>query len=239
MKYLNLAIAFLMLNSLSAQYSESENTVVFHYDIDYKVELDTTISLNRDHVLSDYIVDQGEDYVEWVYRLNEQRNKSSKKGTFKTNLVNDKGVQNSLVFSLTKNGEMRYDTLSNMVDINMHSKPKKMGFFRKLWNRITMPNVRNLLDKQDIKGSLPEGCMSWVSVSGSRLKCGVEIIKASSEVTMVLKSKNDEIIHSFAQGTLHRGWNNYKWNRGDHKKGTYILSITVDGQTMTQNINFD
>lgn len=239
MKYLNLIIAFLFIHSLSAQYSDNDNTVVFNYDIEYDVALDTAIAVNKNHELSDYILAQEEDYIEWLYRLNEKKNRSARKEVLKANIINDKGQGNSLIFTLTKNGEMRYDTIANMVEINVESKPKKIGFFRKLWNKISMPNVRKILDNQNIQGSLPEGCMSWVSVSRGRLKCGVEIVQPSSEVTMVLKNNNDEVVYTFADGILHRGWNNYKWNRENHKKGTYLLSITVDGQSMTQNVKIE
>lgn len=236
MKYLILILVLLSFNSLQAQYSEIDNTVVFNYDIDYSVELDTTISINRDHKLSNYIADQGKDYVEWVYRLNEQRNKST---AFDANLINDNGDQNTLVFTLTENGETTFDTLVNKVNININSKPKKIGFFRRLWHKIRMPNIRSLINKIDIEGSLPEGCMSWTNVSGSRLKCGVEIVKPSSTVSIFLKDRNKQVVYTFVEGTLHRGWNNYEWNRGDYDKGLYFLEITVDGQTMTQGVNFD
>lgn len=239
MKYLNLIIAFLFIHSLSAQYSDIDNTVVFNYDIDYDVTLDTSIAINKNHVLSDYIVAQDEDYIEWLYRLNDKKNESSNKEMLKSNIISDKGQGNSLIFTLTRDGEIMYDTIANLVEINIESKPKKIGFFRKIWNKITMPNVRKILDDQNIQGSLPEGCMSWVSVSRSRLKCGIEIVKPSSEVVMVLKNKEDEVVHTFVDGILHRGWNNYKWNRGNNKKGSYLLSITVDGECMTQNVKID
>jgi len=236
MKYLNLVIAFLSMTTLHAQYSDKDAEVLFNYDIDFTVALDTTIDINRDHVYADYLADQNDDYIQWVYQLNERRNESIKNESAKTDLIDDRGGENSLVFTLVDDNGVRYDTLSNLVSIDISKKPEKIGFFRKLWNKIRMPNVDRILEEQNIQGSLPEGCMSWVSANKNRLKCGVEIIQPSSEVRMELINSSGVVVHIFADGTLYRGWNNYEWDREDHKKGIYTLSITVDGVCMTQDV---
>lgn len=236
MKYFNLIIALLCITNLAAQYSESENTIMFNYDIDYEVQFDTSLAVNSDHVYSEYLSTQDDEYVQWVYQLNEQRNKSIRSQEGKSSIVSDKEEKNSLIFTLVKNGEVRYDTVSNLVEINLGKKPNKIGFFRKLWNKIRMPNVGNILDEQNLVGSLPKGCMSWVNANDRRLKCGVEIIQPSSDVTMVLFNDKGSVVHTFADETLYRGWNNYRWNRGDHKKGIYTLKITVDGESLSQDV---
>lgn len=236
MKLLTFIFSLALLTNLSAQYSESESSIMFNYDIDYEVQFDTSIMINSDHVYSQYLSEQDDEYIQWVYQLNEQRNKSIKKEGDKTSILSNKAEKNSLIFTLIKDGEIRFDTLSNLVEINLDSKPKKIGFFAKLWNKIRMPSISKVLDDQNIQGSLPEGCMTWVNPNSRRLKCGLEIVQPSSEVTMVLINDEGEIVHTFADAILFRGWNNYRWNRENHRKGKYTLSVTVDGVCMTQDV---
>ncbi len=66
-----------------------------------------------------------------------------------------------------------------------------------------MPSVSNILDEQNIKGTLPDGCMTWVNANKKRLKCGLEIVQPAAEVTMVLLNAKGEVVHTFADETLY------------------------------------
>ena len=99
---------------------------------------------------------------------------------------------------------------------------------------IARKKTKGLLKDMNLQGNLPKGSNSFVHMSRNTMKCGVNVFTSTAHVKIDVYDLKGNLIATLVDDELLQGWNNYKWTRGDHPKGKYQLSISVDDQIRTQ-----
>lgn len=231
MKHFFVLTSFLFFWNTTTAFAQEGNSqsynvsIVDDKDTETCVILDRSIKVNDVHPLMDQFEAESENYITWLYSLNKIWQMDS------TFLPGPKVItKESLVFTITKNGKTRFDTLNNAVDPDKYipnfeangswiSKTKRPYF-----NRID-------IEKQ---GSLPRGSMSYIEAKRKKMECGVLVAKPRSKVTVLIKNLKGETLTVLCDEYRLKGWSNFKWKRGGYPRGKYLLSFEVDGQLMTQ-----
>lgn len=178
---------------------------------------------NSEHPLIDFIVSKDEEFIKWMYFVNKKHHN--------TNNMNSNEDFSPITYTVTREGVTSIETIDNCVVLETEQEWDFLGI------RKAIGKIRSLdaLEKQNLRGDLPEGAMTWISANKKRLKCGVNVPSTNAHVTIQIKSPKGEVIATLVDDELSKGWSNYKWNRVMRKKSTYELHVTVDGQTMIQD----
>jgi len=203
----------------------------------YSITLDFDIRENNNHTHANYFKQQDEAYYLWLYALNKANEQEFWKTHSPKRLLRNSGPNNSLIFSKIYNdGRLVLDTVRNSLHTEDNDENyNRSGGFLGLRKFLAKFRAKHALKKQNLKGRLPEGCMSFVSTNRKGLKCGVQLAANGSKVKIELR-KADQIIKTIVDDKLQKGWNNFEWKRGQYSKGMYALIISVDEHTMSQNV---
>lgn len=235
----NIATLLLLLFTITYAYTQDKKEVYFE---DYVVSLDPSIKTNRSHPYIDHISSQDELYIAWIYAINKKNMQNTPEYEDPAVIINDQDGNNSLIFTLEKKGVITYDTLRNSIhDLSKEKegtwaklKRIKDQFLKTIGSKCQDASSDFLRD-QDLRGSLPKGSMMWHEDKRWGLAFGVKVPNQGAHVQILISDRNGNEVTTIIDKPLRKGWNNFKWKRGQNPRGTYNISITIDGQTMTQN----
>jgi len=198
----------------------------------YAISLDPNLPTNQNHPYIDYFVEQDEEYIVWLYVTNVINAKNTPEYSNPAIIIDDKEGNNSLVFTLKGKDGIRYDTLRNSIHDFRDWKIEQKSFVSRILDRFR--SCGNNFE-QDLQGHLPEGSMIWKEDKNWGLKFGVLVPENDDMVEILIKDLQGRTVTKIIDRELRKGWNNFKWKRGHHPRGIYNLSISINGQTMTQN----
>lgn len=242
MKQITIITSFLLITTfVNAQATAQKQN--------YQVSLDTQIAINNAHPYIDLFSSKDDLYIAWLYATNKKNMKNTPKYANPAVIVDDSDGNNSLIFTLANENGIRYDTLRNSVHEVYESRSQsllnKLRGLSKIfgkdggWSMIGKKkySYRNndMLDFQDLQGSLPEGSMMYLEDKNWGLKFGVKISEFQSQVKITITNEAGSQVSTVVDKELRRGWNNFKWKRKQLPHGMYNISVTIDGHTMTQN----
>lgn len=214
--------------TIQAKGQKSKNA----YFEDYKVRLDLSNQINQSHPYFEHLSQQDELYITWFYANNKKNMKNTPQYADPAVIVSDQDANNSLIFELTNDYEVKYDTIRNSIHDLRKEHDNPWAIFDRLRDRFS---AWHSFDGQDLKGDLPKGSMMWLESKKWGLDFGVLVPKPESHVLVVIKNRKGENIATIIDEQLHKGWNNFKWKRGQNKRGRYNIIVTIDGKTMSQN----
>jgi hypothetical protein len=242
--------------SASAQSNHWFEKLIKEYDAENKIEvsIERSAAQNDNHPYMDRIEEQDYQFVKWLYFINiRQAEESSNEEnigvvikkvlgennfnskTYWSQVIRDKEEHKTpITFTIKEEGQMRYVTINNVVEIEekFENDHNNDGWdFLGIRKSIAKIRKKGLLKDRDIQGDLPKGSMTFINASRNRLKCGVNVPQSSAYVKIDANDLEGNLIATLVDDELRKGWNNYKWTRGDHPKGKYQLSISVDDQT--------
>ncbi len=200
---------------------------------DYQVQLDATLEVNRSHPYIDHFTAQDDLYIDWLYATNKKNMKNSPEYASPATIIKDQDGNNTLIFTLYKEGITFYDTLRNSVHDLSGKHDKAWSFLDRFRSRFWNNNeVRSI---QEPRGNLPEGSMMWLEDKNWGLKFGVLVPAPTAHVHIVISNKKGEQVATIVNSELRKGWNNFKWKRKRNPHGIYNIRVTMNGHTMTQN----
>jgi len=264
-RFFTLIALLILNISLSAQSNHWFQKLIDEYDPENKMEVsvERAVGNNDAHPYMDLIAQKDDQFIKWLYFINihnaeEPGSKNDKKifvetllgeTNFETlsdwslNIRDKKAHKAPIVFTIIEEGQMRYATINNIVVIEEkdNANENNDGYSDGGWDifgirkGIAKLRVKGMLKNQNIQGDLPKGSMSFIDISRNRMKCGVNVPTSSAYVKIDINDLDGNLIATLVDDELRKGWNNYKWVRGDYPKGKYQLSISVDDQTQTQN----
>ena len=247
-----------LYTTVFAQSNHWFQKLINDYDPENKIEVsvERAVGQNENHPYMDLISQKDKQFVKWLYFINihnaENPNsgenivvvhKSESEGNSSNSLSDQpkvsraKNGKDPIVFTIIEEGEMRYDTVNNIVTIEEDydmSASDGWDIFG-IRKAIAKKRTKGLLEDINVQGDLPKGSMSFIEMSRSRMKCGVNVSTSSAYVKIDVSDLEGNLIATLVDAELSQGWNNYKWTRGNHPKGRYQLSISVDDQTQTQH----
>ena len=190
---------------------------------------------NTFHTLKGGDEAEGKKYIKSIYYLN-----LSCAGSTRNNiggpLVTNKGDKNSLIFTLDYGDRIEYDTLQNCV----HPPSDNDGYEYKVkgW-------LPNFIGKQiykatdnDIRGHHPAVVeMTWVEQSDNQKQTPIGIkLRGAATIKIEISTTKGQHLSTIADGTFEKGKHEFIFPHVNIKKGTYRLVISVDGETVSQNI---
>ena len=203
----------------------------------YEITLDPTLSINKNHPYIEHLATQDEEYITWLYVTNKINMKNTPEYADPAVIIDDSDGNNSLIFTLTNDEDIRYDTLRNSIHDHRDFKITKRSFLKRWFGRSWFG--RSWFGKKNfdrnLTGNLPEQSMMWFEDKNWGLEFGVLIPENQSHVTILISDENGEKVTTIIGKKLRKGWNNFKWKRGHHPHGIYNISVSIDDQTMTQN----
>lgn len=197
----------------------------------YSVQLDADIKVNANHKYIDFFSLQNEDYIQGLYKTNQINMKEHTELMNPAKLVKHSGGNNSLIFTVHRNGVTYLDTLRNSLHPHEIESGSDFLGIRKWFAKLV---AKNHISVESIEGSLPKGGMTWISAKRQKVEFGILVPEVSADVTIILQDENNEVIAIIIDDVLRKGWNNYKWERGTFPKGKYKITFTMNGQTMSQ-----
>ena len=225
MKYLiaSVILSLVFVAELTGQFNKEH----------YELSLDPTLPINQNHPYIEYFSQQDDEYIAWLYVTNVVNMENTAKHKKSAAVIDTQNGNNSLVFTLTGKDEIRYDTLRNSIHDFRESGHEKRSFVEKfLGNFISNDDIDFL---QNLDGDLPKGAMIWREDKNWGLKFGVLVPDHDCMVEILIRDTQGRTLTTIVDKPLRKGWNNFKWKRGHHPRGVYNLSISINGETITQN----
>jgi len=233
--FLQRILNLLMVASISTCLLEAQDNdgySVMNIDTsDIRIKLDPNNPVNARHEYIDYFSSQDENYILSLYGINKSHMVDHPDLMNPAKLVKHSEGNNSLIFTVQKNGESSLDTLRNSLHPHSIGKAKDFLGIRKL---LAKCRVKNNLTISSIDGKLPKGGMTWISPKRKKVKFGILIPNIEAEVKILILDKKENIISTVVDDVLRKGWNNYEWERGTNPKGKYKIIYIMDGQSMSQ-----
>jgi len=147
-------------------------------------------------------------------------------------IVKNSAGNNSLIFTINKDGAIRHDTLRNSVHPGEYGTGGGFLGLKRLFGKW---RAKRILNNQNLQGDLPKGAMMWVEAKRWGLKFGVLVPERRADVRVDISTLDGDVIATVVDEPLTKGWNNYKWSRGKFRKGTYRIHVTMDEATLSQN----
>ncbi len=212
-----------------------------------KITLDPSIKENADNPFFYYFKEQDKTYIQWLYARNITHHKWAPNSMGDMDKGPESELNHTLVFTIEDGKETRLDTVVNTINPLKHEVTKAASDDRdneSSWDFLGLRkqiakwragDISNMLEEKNLQGNLPKGVMSYIEMNRKRMRCGVQINNLKSNVLIQIADKKGNIVSTLVDDELSRGWNEFVWKRGKHKKGKYILMITVDDEMMTQN----
>jgi len=206
---------------------------------DVKVSLSSDVVNNR-HPYVDFFREQDNDYLQWLYVTNSVNMMTNNAEDYygERRILNRSGGNNTLIFKVENEQQVQYDTLRNSVHPNLEDQDQKeewdvFGIRKSIakWRGL------NTLKDRNIRGDLPRCCMAYIESRRSRkITVGVNVVSSKSEVDIQVLNKKNEVVDILVDKSLLKGWSDYEWVRGTNPRGKYTVKITIDGQSLLQDI---
>lgn len=203
-------------------------------DTNYSVVLNENIKVNANHKYINFFSLQDEEYIKALYQTNLMNMKDHPELMNPAKLVKRSEGNNSLIFTVYKNGVTYMDTLRNSLHPNYEVQFDNGGGFLGIKKWFAKMIAKRHISVASIEGRLPKGGMTWLSAKRTKVEFGIFVPDVKAVVTILLQDKNDNTISIIVDEVLAKGWNNYEWTRGEFPKGKYKISYTMNGKSMTQ-----
>ena len=237
-------ISCIALANIFAQLSSQNNAAFRQHikslqDSNVIVTIDPNNNVNATHPYIDFFSMQDNNYLGWLYTTNTINMKLNNPKDYNgpRKILSNSNGNNTIIFQLTQNGVVSYDTLRNSIHPKIGEEEEDGWDFLGIRKAVTKWRGMDALKDRNIRGDLPKGSMVYIEMNGRKeVEVGVLVASPRSDVTIEIINKYHQIVATLVDDGLKKGWSGYKWNRGETPRGKYSVKITVDGRSLMQDI---
>ena len=173
--------------------------------------------------------ENGYQYSPTLYKFNQlyQEKPAASKSQ---RLIVDQGGENSLIFILDYGSHKSLDTLQNFI----HPGPGDVGYDAVYG--IESAEETNTDFAGGPSGKLPPGTrINIASPIGDKLQVRLKLAEAASNANIKVIALNGQVVKQLVNNALSAGTHSFSW-KVKEQKGTYLLQVEIDGQTLNQMI---
>ncbi len=159
-------------------------------------------------------------------------------------IVTNRGDKNSLIFTLDYGDRIEYDTLQNCVhppkEETNNTTSEILESFKVIKKFLQLDNDESTTTGiyGSVDGDLPEVVESnWITSSDNQKQTPIGIkLRGAATMKIAIQTTKGQPVLTIADGIFEKGVHEFIFPHVNIKKGTYRLIITVDSETLSQNI---